>query len=47
MGDLATAEQLLARTVELDEAIDHPNLESDRGALEKVQAARRAQASNT
>jgi tetratricopeptide (TPR) repeat protein len=36
LGDLAQAEQLLMRTVELDEAIDHPDLESDRAALEEV-----------
>jgi hypothetical protein len=27
---------MLLRTVELDEAIGHPNLESDRAALERV-----------
>jgi hypothetical protein len=30
------AEQLLQRTVELDEAIAHPDLASDRAMLERV-----------
>jgi len=42
LGDLAAAEQLLLRTVELDEAIGHPNLASDRSMLEQVREERRA-----
>jgi hypothetical protein len=37
-ADLAKAEQYMARTVEIDEAIGHPDLESDRRALEEVRA---------
>jgi tetratricopeptide (TPR) repeat protein len=36
LGDLAQAESLLMRTVELDQAIGHPELESDRATLEAV-----------
>lgn len=35
-GNLAKAEQYMARTVAIDEAIGHPDLESDRKALEKL-----------
>ncbi len=35
-GDLAKAEPYMARTVEIDEAIGHPDLEQDRKALEQV-----------
>ena len=42
LGDLAAAEQLLQRTVELDEAIAHPDLASDRAMLERVRQERRA-----
>jgi hypothetical protein len=38
LGDLAEAERLLTRTVELDEAIGHPDLESDRAALQQVRS---------
>ena len=38
-GNLAKAEQYMARTVEIDEDIGHPDLESDRKALEEVRAA--------
>ncbi|MCE7983868.1 MAG: hypothetical protein DYG89_22060 [Caldilinea sp. CFX5] len=41
LGDLAMAEQLLLRTVELDEAIGHPDLASDRAMLERVRQERR------
>ena len=42
LGDLAEAEQLLQRTVELDEAIGHPDLTRDRAMLEQVQQERQA-----
>jgi tetratricopeptide (TPR) repeat protein len=42
LGDLAAAEQLLLRTVELDEAIGRPALASDRATLEWVRQERRA-----
>jgi hypothetical protein len=42
LGDLVAAEQLLLRTVGLDEAIGHPNLASDRALLEQVRQERRA-----
>ena len=42
LGDLARAERLLMRTVELDEAIGHPNLKNDRAALEQVRTRRAA-----
>jgi tetratricopeptide (TPR) repeat protein len=42
LEDLAAAEQLLQRTVDLDEAIGHPDLASDRAMLEQVQQERRA-----
>ena len=42
LGDLAEAEQLLQRTVELDEAIGHPDLTRDRAMLEQVRQERQA-----
>jgi tetratricopeptide (TPR) repeat protein len=42
LGDLAKAEEQLALVVALDEAIGHPDLASDRAALERVQARRGA-----
>jgi hypothetical protein len=39
---LAKAEEQLALVVALDEAIGHPDLASDRAALERVQARRGA-----
>ncbi len=41
---LAEAEAQLIEVVALDEAIGHPDLDSDRAALEEARAARRAQA---
>jgi hypothetical protein len=40
MGHLARAEEELKIVVELDAAIEHPDLASDRAALERVQAKR-------
>jgi tetratricopeptide (TPR) repeat protein len=37
-GELAKAEAYMSRTVQLDEEIGHPDLESDRTALEKLRA---------
>ena len=42
LGDLAAAEAELIEVVALDEAVGHPNLESDRAALRQVQAQRAA-----
>jgi hypothetical protein len=42
LGDLTAAERWLERTVELDEAIGHPDLASDRAMLEQVRQERRA-----
>jgi tetratricopeptide (TPR) repeat protein len=42
LEDLAAAEQLLLRTVELDEASGRPALASDRAMLEQVRQERRA-----
>lgn len=42
LGDLVAAEQLLLRTVELDEAIGYPDLASARALLERVRQERRA-----
>jgi tetratricopeptide (TPR) repeat protein len=47
LGRLDEAEAQLIAVVALDEAIGHPDLESDRAALEKVRAARRAQQSDS
>ncbi len=41
LGDLAQAEEQLQIVVALDEAIGHPDLESDRAALATIQARRR------
>ncbi|MCI5195143.1 MAG: tetratricopeptide repeat protein, partial [Candidatus Electrothrix sp. AW5] len=41
MGDLAKAEEYLALAVEIEEAIDSPNLEDSRKGLEQVRAERR------
>jgi hypothetical protein len=41
-GDLAKTEQYMSRTVEIAEAIGHPDLESDRKVLEKVRAKSKA-----
>ncbi len=41
MGDLAKAEEELLLVVELDEAVGHPDLESDRQTLLMVQAMRK------
>jgi tetratricopeptide (TPR) repeat protein len=43
LGDLARAEQMLMRTVELDEAIGHPDLASDRAVLEQVRSMMRGE----
>jgi tetratricopeptide (TPR) repeat protein len=43
LGDLAQAERMLARTVELDEATGHHDLESDHAALEAVRNRLQAQ----
>jgi hypothetical protein len=40
MGDFARAEEELKIVVELDAAIEHPDLASDRAALERIQAKR-------
>jgi tetratricopeptide (TPR) repeat protein len=40
MGDLVRAEEELKVVVELDAAIEHPDLGSDRAALERIQAKR-------
>lgn len=40
LDDLAQAEEQLTLVVALDEAIGHPNLASDRAALERVRAKR-------
>ena len=37
-GDLLKAEQYMSRTVQLDEEIGHPDMESDRKALEELRA---------
>jgi len=41
LGDLAKAEEQLALVVALDEAVGHPDLTSDRAALERVRAKHR------
>jgi tetratricopeptide (TPR) repeat protein len=41
LGDWEEAEGLLSQVVALEEAIDHPDLESDRAMLAQVQAMRR------
>ena len=41
LGDLQRAEDELRIVVALDEAIEHPDLASDRAALERVRAKRR------
>jgi len=41
LGDLQRAEVELEIVVALDEAIEHPDLVSDRAALERVRAQRR------
>ena len=41
LGDLQRAEDELEIVVALDEAIEHPDLASDRAALERVRAQRR------
>lgn len=38
-GNLAKAEQYMSRAVEIEEKIGHPDLESDRKALEELRAA--------
>ena len=47
LNRLDEVEAQLAEVVALDEAIGHPDLESDRAALEAVRAARRARASGS
>ncbi len=47
LGRLDEAEIQLAAAVALDEATGHPDLASDRAALEEIRAARRAQASGS
>jgi hypothetical protein len=42
LGNLAGAEQQLRQVVALDEAIGHPDLASDRAALARIKAKRRA-----
>ena len=39
-GDLAKAEEYMSRTVRIDEETGHPDLESDRAALEQLRRAR-------
>ena len=46
LGALQRAEAELEVVVALDEAIEHPNLASDRAALERIQAERKAGAIN-
>jgi hypothetical protein len=41
LGDLAAAEEQLQQVVALDEAIGHPDLESDRAQLVRIQTLRR------
>ena len=40
LGDLAQAEEQLRQVVALDEAIGHPDLESDRAQLARIQVRR-------
>jgi len=44
-GDLAKAEELMTAVVALDEEMGHPDLESDRSALERIKGQRLSQVS--
>jgi hypothetical protein len=43
MGDLEKAEEQMVQVVALDEAIGHPELESDKEILAEIQAMREEQ----
>ncbi|MEZ4863396.1 MAG: hypothetical protein R3C14_18910 [Caldilineaceae bacterium] len=43
LGELAKAEEQLEMVIALDEAIGHPDLESDREVLEQIRAMRAEQ----